>query len=176
MKRSILVLASLLLAACSAAPTIPSHVQTHDAAIQRSGGSLGTKLVGPANGGAFSASYSGQYSLTPCGTFKIVGSGYGSFIHKSSETGTMGIVPNMECNSWSGQATLVNTLRPRNTITVMLSATGTSPCTPRIGTHVGFGVISGTGRFAHATGGGTIKFTCNSDGTYTDHWSGTISF
>ncbi|HET9343878.1 MAG TPA: hypothetical protein VFO25_13295 [Candidatus Eremiobacteraceae bacterium] len=40
-----------------------------------------------------------------------------------------------------------------------------------------FTVISGTGKFVNATGSGTVAFTCNSsNGTYTDHWSGTITF
>ena len=166
MKRWTCAVAIFLLAGCSAVPSFPGHQQMQGAVIK-------------ASGGAFNASYSGNFSLRGCpgGQFNISGSGSGSFIHGSSEKGYMSTNPN-GCG-WNGYVTLTNALHPRNTIIVNLALINfpfQSPCSPRFATEVHFVVSSGTGKFAHATGSGKVVFTCHSNGTYTDQWSGTITF
>jgi hypothetical protein len=174
MARWILVVVVLLVAGCSAVPSVPTHLQNAKAVIQESGG-------------PFSATYSGSYSLRGCtspdgdGSFKYFGVGTGSFIRKSTESGSLIGDVHQSCK-WSGKTTLTSKFHPQNTITMGLSLNGFqlgTPCAPRFAQKVMFNVLSGTGRFANATGSGTVKFTCsnsNGNGTYSDQWSGTISF
>jgi hypothetical protein len=172
MKGLVCAVAALVLAGCSAVQSVPSQLQTVRPAIQESGG-------------PFSASYAGHYSLTGCsppdgeGRFSFDGTGSGSFIHNSTEFGSMGGFVYQGC-PWQGTATLLNSAHPLNSITMDLSlAKGlihpNNPCAPGPNRQIMFTVSGGTGRFRHATGSGTVVFTCNS-GRYTDQWSGTISF
>jgi len=74
---------------------------------------------------------------------------------------------------WHGTATLTSKLNPSNTITANIQPfRGAAPC----GNLVFFGVTGGTGKFAHASGNGNVRFNCSSDGTYTDRWSGTLKY
>jgi hypothetical protein len=76
---------------------------------------------------------------------------------------------------WSGTATLVSRRHPANSVTVTLGlndGSRTSPCS----NGVGFVVKSGTGKFVNASGYGTVTFTCSGSNTYTDQWSGTLTF
>jgi hypothetical protein len=167
MRRLIWVVGLLVVGGCSAVPSILTHPLTQEAAIKESGG-------------PFTATYSGTYTLGEgCARtqFHFNGSGTGSFIHSSTESGTM-ISSDVGCN-WGGHATLTSSTRPRNSITVALSLGNfgfSTPCSPRLGQKVHFKVTSGTGRFSNATGNGTVVFSCHSDGTYTDTWSGAITF
>lgn len=166
MIRLISVFGIFALAGCSAVASIPGHLQVQSAAIK-------------ASGGAFNANYSGNFTLRGCpgGQFNISGSGSASFIHGSSEKGYMSTNPN-GCG-WIGAVTLTSTLHPRNTITAFLSLNNfpqNNPCSPRFNLKVRYLISSGTGRFANATGSGTVVFTCHGDGTYSDQWSGTITF
>lgn len=169
MRLWICVAAILIGAACSALPSVPTHLQPRGAAIR-------------ASGGAFSASYSGSYQVATCelnrGSFAFSGSGSGSFIHNSAETGSMETTFGGGGCNWTGTATLTNALHPRNSINMDLSfgtRTGGSPCQAFLN-HVKFVAVGGTGRFVNAYGNGIVKFTCNSNGTYSDQWSGTITF
>lgn len=170
MIRLISAVAVLMLVGCTAVPSVPTHVQTQGAAIQRSGG-------------AFSASYAGSDGFNTCPTmngssfFNFSGSGSGSFIHSSTETGSMTVSGNC---IWNGTAVLKNSAHARNTITMNLAFSSDNgvfgdPCHPKGQKHVQFSVLSGTGKFAHATGSGTVAFACH-NGKYTDKWSGTITF
>jgi hypothetical protein len=169
MIRWISAVAVMLLAGCSAVPSVPTHALTE-------------KMTVRASGGPFSATYSGHYTLgnlCPFTKFQFSGSGLGSFIHSSKEKGFM--ITGDQCGSaWQGPATLTSSVHPRNSITMSLSlgnfGPGNNPCSPRFDQKVRFTIVSGTGRFANATGSGTIRFTCHSDGTYTDAWSGTLNF
>lgn len=163
-------IAMLVLVGCSAVPSAPTHMQTQGAAIKASGGS-------------FSASYSGTWTARnfPCeepplpGSFTFNGNGSGSFIHMSGEH-----IFFIGCTvPWHGTATLTSSRFPNNSITATVDhvLARSNPC-DAFGRHVDFTVTGGTGRFASATGSGTIAITChgNTSGTYTDQWSGTITF
>jgi len=136
------------------------------------------------SGGAFSATYAGNYRFNGCappdgfGRFEARGVGSASFVHASFEHVTIdGNVFN-QC-SWSGNATITNATHHLNTIT--MSIVGATlfgrhlpPCDsqkPETWT-----VTGGTGRFANASGSGTVAFTCQTNGSYTDQWTGTLTF
>ena len=140
-----------------------------------------TPLAARTNGGGtFAAHYAGNFTLTSCtasksGHFTFSGNGSGSFIHLSTENGHM-IDKRLSVRCvWSGTAKLVSKRHPGNSITVTLGlndGSRTSPCS----NGVGFVVKSGTGKFAGASGYGTVTFTCSGSKTYTDQWSGTLTF
>ena len=168
--RSIFVISVLVLAGCAAVPSVPTHLQMQRAAIQQS---------------AFSTNHSGNLNTnggcTPPdggGTFRFSGKGPGTFIGRNFESGSMVGYVHESCN-WSGNATLTSLAHLRNSLTVGLTLSGFQtgwPCAPRFGQRVKWTVTSGTGKFVHATGNGTVKYTCNGYSTYTDQWTGTISF
>lgn len=171
MIRLISAIAMLALVGCAAVLSVPTHLQTQGAAIRQSGG-------------PFTGSYSGNDHLIICnpqtrfkGSFTFTGSGSASFIHSSTESGVMSGSSSAPC-AFAGAATLTSSVHPENSITVELALRSflrNSPCTPK-GQHITFTVESGTGRFANAAGNGTVNFACRSNGTYTDQWSGTITF
>ena len=167
MKHLIPAVAALLLAGCSAVSNIPTRVHTVDRTIRTSGGT-------------FSASYSGNFADSSCsrahnGTFSFAGEGVGDFIGSSSETGSLkNRFRNGTCRfHWKGPATLTSAQNPRDTITFSLSETGYTPCViPPT-----FVVTGGTGKFVHATGSGKVVLQCRiSPNTYSDTWSGTITY
>jgi hypothetical protein len=158
-------------------PAIPAHIEAQRYVISD---------LGALGGGTFKASYTGDYSLVGCvggvhwhrGEFAISGSGKASFLRKSTEQGQMsrGIINEKICVGWGGNATLTSIHDAANSIYVDLNDRNfvQSPC----GQAVSFGVISGTGKFARATGSGTVTFQCSGSGSgqYTDQWAGTITF
>lgn len=154
----------LFLVGCAAVPNVPTHLQAVTRATQQSGGAFS---------GGYAGTYSGGGSCTPGARFSFSGSGTASFIHGSTELGSMNVEPGMSCVN-VGTATITNKLHPGNTITVALGPSG-PPCNFRTRIFgVSFTVRSGTGKFRNAMGSGKVKFTCGSG--YTDKWSGTITF
>lgn len=156
--------ASIVLAACGGSqPSTPATLTVPN---------TGTTQIGPANGGAFTAKYSGTYVVGACGTncdgFGFIGHGMASFLSGSKESGS---VQSINGGSYSGPATLTSKRRPKNSITVQLTGGMYYPCLAPLS----WTVTSGTGKFAHATGSGTLKFNCVGN-TYTDKWSGTLNF
>jgi len=125
---------------------------------------------------------SGRFSDNLCrltkpigGIFNFSGSGVGTFIHGNTESGAL----SAHYCAWSGLDTISSVAHPRNSITMALSVTSHDYGTPcnLLPTKTHFTVSSGTGRFANATGGGSVVFTCDfRANTYTDKWSGTITF
>jgi hypothetical protein len=168
MKLLICVAGLLVVAGCSGVPGVPTHLQSAKSAIQKSGGS-------------FVANYGGSWAGTGCappfgdGHYQFSGAGYGTFIGGSTEQATL-VGNTFNGCTWSGRATLKGINFPRNTITMKLKmkGSGNDPC--QSGDPLKFTVIKGTGKFLLAQGSGTVAFTCNGDGSYTDAWSGTITF
>lgn len=172
MKRFICA-ALLILAGCSTVPNVTTHVQPVDPALK-------------ANGGHFSATFTGNFTLATCvppdgqGRFTFEGFGSGSFIHGATERGSMNGDVFTGC-PWSGSATMQSTRHSQNSITMSLSLEkgilhADNPCAAGGQRPVMFTVSSGKGRFVNAAGSGTVAFTCHSDGTFTDQWTGTITF
>ena len=122
--------------------------------------------------GAFSGEETGGSTCSLNEPFKFSGTGSATFIHASSETGSVVWKTGFTCHL-TGFATLKSIRHPRNSITFFLQGQ-TQGCNPRSGLQ--FRVTSGTGRFAHATGNGILHFLCQSSGSYTDQWTGTLQF
>lgn len=162
---------ALALAGCSSSSTLPAD-------------SIHATGQVAASGGALSANYSGKDTLAACGplngrngSFSFAGTGTATFFHQSGETGRMS-APHGVC-VWSGSATLTSTFHPANTVTVHLAlprpnSSPNDPC-KTLGRTISWSVTSGTGKFAHASGRGSLVFNC-SQGAYTDKWSGTLTF
>jgi len=154
---------ALSFAGCASAPTLPTSA-SHPV------GSLAP------SGGPFSASYFGTYTVKrrPCdNTFTFSGTGSATFLSNSSESGTLEQLSALNC-IWGGHVILASSLNPTNTITVFM---GEKTAYPPCGRVQGWDVLSGTGKFAHASGSGHHKFVCQlNKGTYTDNWNGTLDF
>ena len=127
------------------------------------------------SGGVFGAKYAGTWSGTDACVFlkemMFAGAGSATFLHRSTENGSIGWFREPYCNP-TGTMTLTVTSRPRSSVVVYLR--GGLPCESY--RPVAFQVMGGTGRFANASGSGTIKFTCRNNHTYSDVWNGTLKF
>lgn len=163
MTRLIPLVVISMLVGCSAVTTIPTQVQTADTTIRTSGGSFSGAYVGTESSG---------FNCVVNQTFTFSGSGSASFIHNSTETGSMEW-HGPGCNM-VGRATITNKNHPSNSINVAL--TYSAPPCERFKAGPNFTIVGGTGKFKTASGDGRVKFTCHPDGTYTDQWSGTITF
>jgi len=175
MIRSISVVAALLLAGCSAVPSVPTHplapVQSH-----------AVRIANPASGGPFAAAFSGRIDRLSCNQlmgahFSFSGTGTATFFGKrpkfAMERGELsGTYHFYGCSAWSGGAALSIGDPTRGTIGFSLSAnTITKGCLAG----AKYAVTGGTGRFVNAAGSGTVSFVCTGN-TYTDRWSGTLTF
>lgn len=136
----------------------------------------------PTNGGAFSGSYSGRYSISgscivaASEHFRFHGTGRANFLRQSTEHGHLKLEGQAgDCIGWNGVATLTSSDNPKNTVTVSISGGSFGDGTPCYLSSV-FTVTSGTGKFINATGGGSIKFQCLSGYAYSDQWSGTLYY
>ena len=164
MRRLICTVALLALVGCSAVPSVPTHPQIEGAAIKTSGGAFSASYAGTETGGN---------SCLLSQHFKFSGTGSATFLHASSESGEMVWGRGFTCDLL-GRATLTSTTHPHNTVTVELEynlpgcEASMHPMT--------FRVIGGTGRFANAKGSGSVRFSCHTGGTYSDKWSGTLTF
>lgn len=164
MKLWIFAVSVIVLVGCSAVPSVQTHPQIEGATIKT-------------GGGAFSASYAGTetggFSCILNQHFNFSGTGSATFLHASSESGDMVWGRGFTCDL-VGRATLASTNHPHSTVTVELEYT-LPGCEPSMHP-MPFRVVSGTGRFAHAKGSGTVRFSCHTGGMYNDKWSGTITY
>jgi hypothetical protein len=136
----------------------------------------GGARTAPALGGAFSGAYAGTASATSCtykpgGLFFFSGTGKSSFLGQSGES--MILQPTRFC-AWSGGATLQSSKHPNQEIFMSLYEGRGNLATPCI-EPLAYTVHGGTGKYVHAKGTGTLTLQC-SNSTYSDQWSGTISF
>ena len=160
-----------LLASCGGGS---SSLLVHSPGVSEN--SLAQRVL-PPRGGSFSGGYSGTYSERGCvephqgGKFDFVGTGAVSFLHHSVEEGQLylGIISRTCYRVWKGNVTLTSSKDANNAIKMSLS--GNTPC----GT-LSYAVISGKGKFAKASGSGTVKLTCKTSNKYSDQWSGTLRF
>ncbi len=171
--------AAILLAGCSRTNGTlpPSSAGSPSFRLEQ----LSPKLAqSPLGGGAFSGGYSGRYatvlycSLHYHSKVTIKGSGKVSFLHQSTETGEFGAPANMCFGTWHGKVILRSSKHPRNSIKIEISGKD-YPCLKQTFSYT---VTGGTGKFAKATGNGNVRFQCQGSGrgTYSDQWSGTLSF
>jgi hypothetical protein len=169
------LIASAFLVGCSGGPSSTPSAPSSAAGLRQ----LGLGVPARAAGGPFSAAYSGRYTLVGCGpnfpgTFKLSGTGTASFLHRSQESA---LLYGNFCAGWSGGATLTSFKHSNNSISASVHWGGFHrgiPCGANDTWE--FTVTGGTGKFAAATGSGTVTITCKSSGTYTDTWTGTLQY
>lgn len=165
--------AAILLAGCggSSGTSPQSNAIIPSARLQR------LELTRPAHGGAFSATYSGTNhrsgSCLPGRAplrIKFRGPGNASYLHRSRERGKITFEggPQGMCGSFSGKATLTSSGNRLDSINMRLSGYPSEGAT--------YTVIGGTGKFANATGTGTVIFQYLSGYEYSYVWSGTLYY
>ena len=151
-----------------------------------------------AAGGAFTATYSGAFTLTNCPLLGVLrtacvlhlnSTGFASDpnLGASTETGTLvanlNLLP-LQCGSEFGVITLRSTQTPANSVTVVVRG---QICAPLLGGLLGgkapftlqYRVVRGTGALSTASGQGTITGTDRfsllaARGEATDQWSGSL--
>jgi len=165
-----MVLTSAILASCSGQSSAP---QPFEHLTGRQQATTANSAVRLPRGGVFSGSYAGDDSLVGCtknkyGSFNFSGSGSAKFLNRGVETGSMQGHPILKGCLFIGGAMLRSRGHPGNWVTFRLIG---PPCHS-----VNYGVVSGAGKFVHATGSGTVTFTCIGSSQYTDAWSGTLTF
>jgi hypothetical protein len=167
-KISARLVVALLVSACSGAPVAPA-TSTGAAAHRKT----------PNGGGAFTAETSGNYTFSDCsasanGHLKFRGSGRASYLHRVNESGAVKGKNYPPHCVWSGTATLTSRHHKMNSVTFSLGLNGSrysNPCNNALG----YVVKRGTGKFAKASGYGTVAFSCTDSG-YLATWSGTLTY
>ena len=171
---SFAVVAMVALAACDATQTVSPKV----AAGSKSGFGPTGKVFDHSD--KFGAAYSGTYNksgdCSATAMFTYDGSGHARFVRFSNEQ----IKLTWFCGSEdvTGSATLTSARAPRDSITASLSSKDFKGAC--YGFTLSFTVTGGTGRFRHASGGGTIVLNVPSARCvgyyYSDRWRGTLKF
>lgn len=143
----------------------------------------GPLRIEPLGGSAFSGGYSGSFSFTTChglkskAVFRFSGTGLASFLGPSREHGILRshqYFRPYDCTPWKGKVILTSSKDPSNAISMSLTERGP---TPNPCQSYPYNVTGGTGKFANATGSGTVALTCHGfRGQYSDQWSGTLNF
>jgi hypothetical protein len=164
--------AVLLLGGCGG-----GEAATPNSILQFAGSAEPRSAVSRQSGGAFSARYSGHYSVhhacMECAViWKFRGSGAATFLRRSRERMNWTFILEPSPKQSPNSATITSFHSKADSVTVQISAgyacNGTNS----------YVVTSGTGRFARATGSGTIQTTCPgpSGHSYTDAWAGTLYY
>lgn len=137
-----------------------------------------TARTAPADGGAFSATYSGTYTKhgdckvgSRSADIKFRGTGDASFLHESKESEKLqGHEFGHGFCHWDGPATLRSSTHSLDSIHMHVRKEyDLSGC------RCTFSVIGGTGKFVDATGSGTVTVQF-SDRKYSEEWSGTLHY
>ncbi|HET6275627.1 MAG TPA: hypothetical protein VFE16_06835 [Candidatus Cybelea sp.] len=141
-----------------------------------------TKGAQRETGGGFVAQYDGGFTSVQCslgtsGRFTFGGAGRAEYARTSTEIGKLTAHPTAGICQWNGEGRFASKRHPADSIVVTLSlddGIGFGPCTDG----VNYVVKRGTGRFARASGSGTLLFVCTGagHGTQIDSWSGTLTF
>jgi hypothetical protein len=168
------VVAVCVSAACNAAQNVsPSAVTGPNARLGR------TRVIA-AHGGRFKAAYAGTFTrsgdCSDTAMFSFSGNGHSKFLHSSDEQ--LKLTWLCGGREVKGAVTLTSAGAPGNHFTAsVLSTDFNGPCS---GFTLSFTVVSGTGKFQHASGGGTIVVRRPSSSctayTYSDKWTGTLHF
>jgi hypothetical protein len=132
----------------------------------------GLRAVIPLRGGTFSGAYAGTY-VRLGGKSTLNGLGKASFLRESTERGGFEVMCGPNCYT-AGSFVLTSTRNVENTVTMALSAIyGQGFCDRQFS----WKVSSGTGKFAQASGTGSVAFNCSTNNnSYNDSWSGTLTF
>lgn len=162
-------------AAPSSAPSsvdaaIPGIVRNAPAGVANSVPALSSESLKRALGGSFTASYLGEYTYhnyVDFSVFSLHGGGRGTFIGSSSLKG------GFECGRYfyGGRFTFRSTKHPVDSFRARLKPGGTY-CPGG-----SYTVTGGKGKFANASGGGTVSFFFDYlNHTFTSSWTGTLNF
>jgi|ERR1700729_663374 len=153
-----------LLAGCGGSFNAPSSAA---AAVS------GAVRVIPAKGGAFSGAYSGTLtSKSSCsqsskGVLTFGGTGKSSFFGKSHERGRVVSYSSLLCLA-QGHFTLKSSKNTNDSVHFYVEEQASRSFS--------YAVTGGTGRFANAKGNGKWSYTTGSGYTYSDTWTGTLTF
>ncbi|MBV8149790.1 MAG: hypothetical protein JO092_11900 [Candidatus Eremiobacteraeota bacterium] len=132
-----------------------------------------------AAGGSFAASYAGSASQQQCHkvfyevficTQSFAGKGSGSFIHRSSISGSYTCEEGRYGSGGSAQFTFVSKKHPEDSFNATMSTKGKFCLLGATYT-----VSGGTGKFANASGSLTALFLIKGS-TFTASWKGTLNF
>jgi hypothetical protein len=129
---------------------------------------LSNESLKKATGGTFTASYVGSYG-SQCGagicTTVFYGRGGGTFIGRSRLRGK----EISDLSGCSGGFKFQSRKHRADTFRAVVSCIGNGP--------YNFTVYGGTGKFANASGGGTVSFSfVGSAYTFTSSWTGTLYY
>lgn len=164
-------IAAMLFAGCSG----PQAQSWNPASPFQSNAKPNGKSLKPAAGGSFTASYAGTFTelcldarrppRVAC-AYKFDGSGGGTVIRRSILKGKL------FCSLSGGSSGLFK-LKSRKHPADRVYASAT-PCG---GSGVSYTITGGTGKFANASGNGTVSFSLDySNNTFTSSWTGTLNF
>jgi len=169
-KRGACLVFAFLISACSGASFAPGA----------NTGAAANREMPNTGGGSFTATSSGNYTFSDCtasgnGRLKFSGNGRASYLHRVNESGALKGKNYPPHCVWSGTATLTSRHHKANSVTFSLGLNGSrysNPCNNALG----YVVKRGTGKFAKASGYGTVTLSCTNSGMYLDDWSGTLTY
>jgi len=144
-----------------------------------------THPLGKGQGGTFTANYSGIYNYNVtwgqanCKIGLFSGNGTASFLGNSTESIDSRYCEGLTINQSFARATLTDASNSKNYIKLGMEQ-AFFPCfSPNYNTS-SWKVRGGGGKFANASGSGTVTFTCthytDKQNSYSDKWSGKLTY